>query len=203
MALPVSIGDAILLSTLAFRLGRAFKSGRKSAPDEFQEVQNQLYSLSKALEVLASDRKRVFEAQDDNEINVTTSGSAREPEQHDDVIALMVSNCRTTLGHLELVVDKYMELKNDGEEPDQVGGKRWRKELNQNWKKLQWTTEGGDLDRLRGNLAVHINGLNLAISAINRLVSMSPLIYHNIISLAYLVLKPTRSGNELMKFMEC
>lgn len=175
MAFPVSIGDAILLSTLALRLGRAFKSGRKSAPAEFQEVQNQLYALSKALEVLASHRKIVFEAQDENDINVTTSRDG-EPEQHDDVIALMVNNCRTTLDHLELIVDKYIELKSDNEEPDQVGGKGWRKELKENWKKLQWTTEGGGLDKLRGNLAVHISGLNLAISAINRSVFRNPII---------------------------
>lgn len=175
MALPVSIGDAILLSTLALRLGRALKSGRKSAPDELQEVQNQLYSLSKALEVLASHRKIVFEAQDDSDINVTTSRDG-EPEQHDDVIALMVSNCRTTLGHLELTVDKYTELRSNNEEPDQVGGKRLRKDLKANWLKLRWTTEGGDLDKLRGNLAVHINGLNLAISAINRSVMRSPIV---------------------------
>lgn len=164
MTLPVSIGDAILLSTLAFRLGHAFTSGRKSAPDEFQEVQNQLFSLGKALEVLASCRKMAFKVQDDNEITTSQSG---EPEQHDDVIALMVSNCRTTLHHLELIVDKYTELKRDAKKPEPVGGKRWREELKQNWKKLRWTTEGGDVDKLRGNLNVHINGLNLAISAIN------------------------------------
>lgn len=177
MALPVSIGDGILLSTLALRLGRAFSSGRESAPDEFQEVQNQLYSLSKALEAVSSHQKIPFETQNGNEIDVTSSRNKEEPDQHD-VIALMVSNCRNTLGHLELIVDKYTELRSDSEEPGQAGGKRWRKELKENWKKVRWTTEGGDLDKLRGNLAVHIEGLNLAISAINRSVLRCLIIHH-------------------------
>lgn len=205
MTLPVSIGDAILLSTLAFRLGHAFTSGRKSAPDEFQEVQNQLFSLGKALEVLASCRKMAFKVQDDNEITTSQSG---EPEQHDDVIALMVSNCRTTLHHLELIVDKYTELKRDAKKPEPVGGKRWREELKQNWKKLRWTTEGGDVDKLRGNLNVHINGLNLAISAINRSVVtlLGPIIHLFGVLTACLLntaRRPKMSRNELMKFTEC
>lgn len=174
MAWPVSIGDAVLLSTLALRLGRAFTSGRKSAPNEFLEVQNQLYSLSEALKVLARHQKMVVRAQDNNEMDQTRSRNPGEPERHDHVISLMIGNCRTTLGHLELIVDKYTELKSDNGGPGEVGEKRWRKELKENWQKLQWTTEGGGLDKLRGNLAVHINGLNLAISAINRSVRRSP-----------------------------
>ena len=170
MALPVSIGDGILLSTLAFRLGRAFTSGRKSAPAEFQEVQNQLFSLSKALEVLASYQKKVFGVEEDSSIDTTTCRDGKEIGQHGDVIGLMVSNCRATLGHLEMIVEKYMELKSDSEEPGQVDRKSWGQELRQNWKKIRWTAEGGDLEKLRGNLAVHINGLNLAISALNRRV---------------------------------
>lgn len=177
MAFSVSIGDGILLSTLALRLGRAFRSGLKSAPSEFQEVENQLYSLSQALEILATDRKIAREAQDDSEINATSGRNRGELEKHDDKIALMLSNCRITLSHLELIVDKYTELKSDNEQPDQVGDSRWRKELKENWKKLRWTTEGGDLTKLRGNLAVHIDGLNLAISAINRSVSRSLMIH--------------------------
>jgi len=49
MALPVSIGDAILLSQLAFRLGKSLTAGRKSAPATHKEAQNQLFALSQAL----------------------------------------------------------------------------------------------------------------------------------------------------------
>jgi hypothetical protein len=48
MASPFSFGDAYQLSRLALKLGKAFTKGRKSAPTEFREVENQLYSLSAA-----------------------------------------------------------------------------------------------------------------------------------------------------------
>jgi hypothetical protein len=49
MALPVSIGDVIAMAKLAKTIALAFTKGRKSAPAEFREVENQLYSLSTAL----------------------------------------------------------------------------------------------------------------------------------------------------------
>lgn len=52
MSMPVSIGDILLLSKIAYQIGVAFTSGRKSAPREFAEVENQLFALSTALEVL-------------------------------------------------------------------------------------------------------------------------------------------------------
>lgn len=82
----------------------------------------------------------------------------------------MVKNCSATLSHLEAIVDKYMELKTNNEEPGQADRKRWGKELRENWKKIRWTAEGGGLEKLRVNLAVHINDLNSAISALNRRV---------------------------------
>ncbi len=52
MASPVSIGDLMMLSSLAWRIGSAFTSGRAGAPAEFQEVENELISLKTALGVL-------------------------------------------------------------------------------------------------------------------------------------------------------
>ncbi|KAF7533247.1 hypothetical protein G7Z17_g13540 [Cylindrodendrum hubeiense] len=56
MTSPISIGDAYLLAKLALKLGHAFTKGRKSAPAEFREVENQLYSLSAALSALKDVR---------------------------------------------------------------------------------------------------------------------------------------------------
>lgn len=163
MAWPVSIGDAIMLSTLAYRLGQTFTSGRKSAPAQFAEVQNQLYSLSQALEFLGTQ-----DAKSAGDAGESQAKAATVLAQQDDILGRMISNCRLTLRHLEELVGKYTEL---GDEPDPPSRKRWRKEIMENWKKIRWTTEGGDLDKLKSNLAVHISGLTLAISAINRLVN--------------------------------
>jgi hypothetical protein len=54
MASPISVGDALALARLAIILGRAFTKGRHSAPDEFRDIESQLYSLSAALDALTS-----------------------------------------------------------------------------------------------------------------------------------------------------
>ena len=52
MAFSPSIGDIMLLSSLAWKIGQAFTSGRGGAPAEFQEVKNELTSLSTSINVL-------------------------------------------------------------------------------------------------------------------------------------------------------
>jgi hypothetical protein len=146
---------------MAYRLGSAFTSGRKSAPADFQEVDNQLYSLSTALELLG---KRETLSPSSEDISREGQGVGKQ----DDVLGLMINNCRATLSHLESLVNKYTELRSNGVQEDLMGYRKWRAEMRNNWKKVRWTSEGGDLDKLKENLAVHINGLNLAISAITR-----------------------------------
>jgi len=53
MAFNFSIGDIMLLSSLAWKIGRAFTSGRNGAPAEFQEVENELNALNGAITLLA------------------------------------------------------------------------------------------------------------------------------------------------------
>jgi hypothetical protein len=165
---PLSIGDIILLSQIAYGLARTFSSGRKSAPAEFQEVQNQLYTLGSALGFLAKHpTKRLSDSGVGGKEIVEEQ---KEADEQDDIIERMISNCRGTLSHLELLVDKYMEIDPNAKDPAQTGLRRWQQDVKRNWKKIRWTTEGGDLDKLRKDLAVHINGLNLALSAMHRCV---------------------------------
>ncbi|EAW25596.1 uncharacterized protein NFIA_044150 [Aspergillus fischeri NRRL 181] len=150
MAFQISVGDVLMLSKLAWDISQAFTSGRKSAPAEFQEVQNQLSSLTHALESLTS-----------------LSGGSPGPDDGGlaSSIAPILQNCRFTLEHLDALVKKYMIIEND-----ESGGpekKRWREEIRKNWKKVRWTREGGDLTRLQHNLGVHINSLNLTIAVLN------------------------------------
>ncbi|RLM00032.1 hypothetical protein CFD26_107921 [Aspergillus turcosus] len=151
MAFQISIGDVLMLSKLAWDISQAFTSGRRSAPAEFQEVQNQLSSLTHALESLKS-LSREAPGQDDG-------GSVSS-------ITPILQNCRFTLEHLEALVNKYMIIENDGAS-NGLEKKRWREEIRKNWKKVRWTREGGDLTRLQHNLGVHINSLNLTIAVLN------------------------------------
>jgi len=165
---PLSIGDIILLSQIAYSLARTFSSGRKSAPAELQEVQNQLYTLGSALGFLAKHPTKGLS--DSGVSGKEIVEEQREADEQDDILERMISNCRGTLSHLELLVDKYMEIDPNAKDPAQTGLKRWQQDVKRNWKKVRWTTEGGDLDKLRKDLAVHINGLNLALSAMHRCV---------------------------------
>ncbi|EON69138.1 hypothetical protein W97_08324 [Coniosporium apollinis CBS 100218] len=159
MAFSVSIGDILLLSRLAYRLGQTFTSGRNSAPAEFHEVQNQLYSLHDALNYLADQDETTSGINHDG----TASSTVAPP---DGVLGRMVANCRGTLDHLEKVVETYTELDPDVVQPKDTDRRRWR--FKENWKKIKWTTEGGNLDKLKQSLAIHLNALNLAVAARNR-----------------------------------
>ncbi|EPS45885.1 hypothetical protein H072_232 [Dactylellina haptotyla CBS 200.50] len=165
MASPVSIGDAFLLAKLALVLGQAFTTGRKSAPAEFQEVESQLYSISTALSALDVACKNGSIA-----LNVDSSGlpSSLESQRNkaDDALVSMLQGCQDMLKHLESVVEKYSSI-NEPEKRDISKTRKWTSELKKNWKKVWWTTEGGDLAALRRSLAIHLNCLNLALGVIN------------------------------------
>jgi hypothetical protein len=170
MTSPVSIGDAYLMGRLALRLGRAFTKGRKSAPAEFREVENQLYSLSAALCTLkdanTGDSAGVF-----IKASRLPRATERRHVEGDDIISSMLRNCDETLKHLEALVDKYSCIgKPHSSEAPLL--KRWSRDLRDNWKKIAWTTEGGDLATLRSQLTVHVNSLNLVLSVVIKCVCL-------------------------------
>jgi hypothetical protein len=162
MSLPVSVGDAILLAQIAWGIGQAFTSGRKSAPAEFAEIHDLLFTLTEALKVLARDLP------DNNQVSQAERADRSEDEvaeADNALLAQMIMNCRSTLTHLKAMVDEYMVMDDKTGQKDQ---KKWKDEVKKNWKKLLWTREGGDIVKLKTTLTAHINGLNLALSAINK-----------------------------------
>jgi hypothetical protein len=54
MSFRISIGDILMISGLAYRIGKTLMTGRKSALGEFNEVQNQLFAISNALKLLSA-----------------------------------------------------------------------------------------------------------------------------------------------------
>ena len=87
--------------------------------------------------------------------------------REDEILGRMVENCSATLKHLDKVLKKYPELRPDWEKErvDENTRRKWRQELEDNIKKIKWTTERADLNKLRHNPATHVNALNLAIAA--------------------------------------
>lgn len=157
MASPISIGDAIELSRIAYKVGQAFTSGRKSAPAEFAEIQNLLYTLSNALNLVAKDAPR------------SVCAIATELGDSENAVLLqIIANCRSTLEHLESLVANYTELDLKTEQANQGGPRGWKDNIKRNWKKVIWTKEGGGIDKLKTTLTAHVDGLNLAVSAFNK-----------------------------------
>jgi hypothetical protein len=166
MTSPVSIGDAVLLSQIALKLGQAFTTGRKSAPAEFREVENQLYSISTALSSL-DDAYKSADRSSGIRAPVIASLRRNGRSNGEDALKSMLEGCAERLKHLEDIVEKYSTVA----QSKTSGGpilRRWTTELKRNWKKVQWTTEGGDLATLRSHLTVHINSLNLVLGVMNQ-----------------------------------
>jgi hypothetical protein len=172
MASPISFGDAYLMGKLALRLGRAFTKGRKSAPAEFREVEHQLYSLSAALCALKDARANYGAALS---VDPSQTPATSQPRQtsNGETIGTMLQSCEETLKHLEAIVEKYSCI---GEPRDSQKPlfKRWSRDLRIKWRKIAWTTEGGDLSTLRSQLTVHTNTLNLILGVAIQYVSLFP-----------------------------
>lgn len=171
------------MGKLAFQLGRAFTKGRKSAPAEFREVENQLYSLSAALQAFKT-ASRDGSASLRVDVSSLPTGSRKQDEtadneeDEDDVLAQVLRSCEQTLAHLESIVQKYGSIGRPRvQDAGQPRFRRWNDGLKHAWKTISWTTEGGDLATLRSNLTVHTNGLNLLLGVIVKYVG--PCVSHS------------------------
>ncbi|KAM4058596.1 hypothetical protein HRG_006448 [Hirsutella rhossiliensis] len=165
MSFSNSFGDAYLMGKLAFKIGQAFTKGKKSAPAEFREVESQLYSLSAALNAFSTARESASSAPlivDESKLPKNVPSHFAENQ---DIILGMLRSCKETLSHLDCIVQKYsiIATSSDSSEPRL---KRWSRELKSDWKKVAWTTEGGDLAALRSNLTIQTNSLNLILGVV-------------------------------------
>lgn len=157
MSFGIGIGDIVLLSDLAHRLGTTLTSGRKGATAEFQQVQNQLFAIGKALSFASA----IIE-------NPKSPDGDQNVPPEDEILGRMIENCGETLKHLDGVLEKYPELRADAPQVDGRAQQKWVKDLKDNIRKIKFTTEGPGLDKLRSSLEIHVTALNLAITARNR-----------------------------------
>lgn len=154
LASPLSVGDAILLASIAYDIGKAFSSGAKSAPAEFAEVQSLLFSIGDALALVGQ----------------TLQGRTQQnvPEETLAKLDGILKNCHSVLKSLKLFVDEYSSL--DPSQSTASGGRGirvWKKEIIKNFKKVKWTTEGEGIAKLKQSLMAHVQSLNLALTVMN------------------------------------
>lgn len=159
---PLSVGDAILLAQLAYNVAKAFSTGAKSAPAEFEEVRNLLYAVSESLKLLASNLPPTDEAK--GQKGCDTLGLVSDNIYI--VVGTILANCRGILQHLEAFIQKYSILEKS-KQPSGLEVRGWKNELMKNWKKIIWTSEGGDITKLKQTLTAHITSLNLAVALMN------------------------------------
>ncbi|KAK5133177.1 hypothetical protein LTR08_008113 [Meristemomyces frigidus] len=155
MALQLlSVGDVIMLSQTAWKIGRAFTQGRKSAPSEFSEVENEANGLSDALKLVA-------------ETLFTNDSllSRAEPETRA-AISTILESARKTLDDLESFVERYQVINKKGVNGGFVVEKTWSEVVMANYKTFKWTTEGGNITDLRNMLQMHTNTINLVMQAL-------------------------------------
>ncbi|KAF2673896.1 hypothetical protein BT63DRAFT_437485 [Microthyrium microscopicum] len=161
MTSSVSIGDAILLSQIAYKIGRALSSGRKSAPSEFLETQDLLNTLENVLKLVARElpKQDVSAEPDDQE-----ESKGKLSENDTILLSDMLQGCHRTLSHLEAIVVKYEVI--DPKYSESTKSERVQDEVKMSWKMIIWTKEGGDIIKLKTTLTAHINGLTLAVGAL-------------------------------------
>ena len=151
---PLSVGDILMLSQQAWRIGRAFTQGRNSAPSEFAEVEREANGLSDALKLTAE--------------TLHTDGSIlsrAEPETRVAVNAILESAGRT-LGDLESFVERYQVIRKRATNGGFVVERSWTQAVIANYQTFKWTTEGGTVIDLRNMLQMHTNTLNLTLQAL-------------------------------------
>jgi len=153
-----SIGDILLLSQIAWSVGRAFTAGRRGAPAEFAEVEREAQGLCEALKLLAE----TF----DKDGDIITRAS---PElQHG--VATILASAQITLKDLESFVDQYTIIRNSNTPGGIIPEKTWRDTVIKNYKKIAWTREKGDIQALRNLIHMHSNTINLTMQALQTCV---------------------------------
>lgn len=151
---PLSVGDILMLSQTAWKIGRAFTAGKNSAPAEFAEVERESNSLSEALKLVAE--------------TLHSNGSILDQADDDTKSAVnsILESAHKTLSDLESFVERYQVIKKKETTGGFVVERTWSEVVIANYKTFKWTTEGGDISELRDMLNVHTNSINLTMQAL-------------------------------------
>ncbi|KAK4569907.1 hypothetical protein LTR86_002876 [Recurvomyces mirabilis] len=151
---PLSVGDILMLSQTAWKIGRAFTQGKKSAPSEFAEVEREANGLSEALKLVAeslhTDGETLSQADNETRAAVNT----------------ILESARATLSDLESFVERYQVIKKNQTSGGFVVERSWSQVVLANYKTFKWTTEGGTIDELRNMLQMHTNTIQLTMQAL-------------------------------------
>ncbi|KAF1985996.1 hypothetical protein K402DRAFT_421575 [Aulographum hederae CBS 113979] len=152
-----SVGDILMLSQIAWKVGRAFTSGRRNAPTEFHEVETEIQGLAKSLKLLV---EVLFADADDSLL-------ARADRATQTSVATILLSCQDTLQDLHGLVDQYQVVKRERISTGVVVVRQWSEVVLQNYKTIMWTSEGGNIQDLRNMLQMHTSTISLTMQALH------------------------------------
>lgn len=163
MTVP-NIGDILVLSQKAWKIGRTFSACQKNAPVELQYVETEIGSLAKSLaslaETLHAESVRQLLQDADQEIK--------------DGVGTILRFCQRTVDDLDSLIDQYQVIKKHRT----VGGfaieRSWSDLVLASYRTMIWTPEGGNLADLKEMLQTHTNSIDELTEALQRLVLPNP-----------------------------
>lgn len=159
MTSPVSIGDALLISKLAYKLAQGLISDRNGAPQVFKEMKSQLEAVGDALNLcwLRYQQSPLSSPEPDG-----SSGALKiEP-----TIIAMIANCKTCLKRLEVLVEKYDildECSSSSIASSPSFGAKLKRGTTDQYKRIRLIMKDAELTAIRNDLGIHLASITLAI----------------------------------------
>lgn len=151
MSFGISVGDIILCTQITHRLFSSVTKGRKRAPQDLKELQDALFGLYCALNILEREHE-TFKARTTSD-GVTTV----QMNQH---LGYMIRSCQNTLQELDIARAQYREaIDNQGAATSYLGN-----HLRIQWKRIMWSLRGDTFIKYRQKLQMHTDSLHLLLS---------------------------------------
>ncbi|KAK7710925.1 hypothetical protein SLS57_008241 [Botryosphaeria dothidea] len=166
MAGILNIGDILMLSQLAWKIGRAFTAGRKGAPAEFVEVESEVNGLAKALKLLAETLFADHASCDGGDVKGGSGILAQASAETRNGVEVILQSCQTTLKDLESLVEQYQVIRKHRTSGGFSIERSWSDLVLSSYKKMLWTTEGGNIQALRNMLHMHTSTISLTMQAL-------------------------------------
>lgn len=149
---PLSVGDILMLSQCAWRIGRAFV--QKSAPTGFARVEHEANGLSNALKLAAEA------------LHADDSILTRADEETVQAVWAILESAQKSLSDLESFVERYQVIKKRDVKGGYTIDRSWSEAVVANYKTIKWTTEGGTIKQLQDVLQMHTNTISLTMQAL-------------------------------------
>lgn len=157
MSFGFSIGDIILCTQIAHRLFSSVAKGHKKAPRDLKELEDALFGLCYALDLLQINHKAIV-AHATSKPNVV----AAQMNLH---LGHMIRSCQETLEELDHATAKYREAADDQHMSTRVPlPRQFRTQVRVQWKRIIWDLRGDSFIKYRQKLQSHTDSISVLLS---------------------------------------